>query len=117
MYKLTVAELKDLESQVAREIITYSRMVEIINQKFNKVRIVSDFKLKGLTKPNSMTLEPINNENTFWAKSILTQERFDALFDYSKNNWKDKKIAEVEHDGIREDGTPINPVVISVREA
>lgn len=35
MSKLIVAEMRDLESQVSKGEISYSRMVEIINQKFN----------------------------------------------------------------------------------
>ncbi len=47
---------------------------------------------------------------------LLIKERFDALFDYCGGNWKDKKIAEIEHDGLNKEGIPINPVVVAVRE-
>lgn len=77
----------------------------------------SYFKLTGLSKPQSFTCEPLHNENTFWAKNGMSKEVFDGLFKYAKGNWKDKKVAEIEHDGIAEDGTPINPVVVAVREA
>jgi len=76
----------------------------------------TDFKLTGLSKPNRMTCEPLHNENIFWSETSMSKERFDALFEYSKDNWHDKKIAEIEHEGIRADGTPINPIVINVRE-
>jgi len=78
--------------------------------------MISDFKLIGLSKPNMMTCEPMDSDNIFWAPTSIPKERFDALFEYSKGNWKDKKIAEIEHNGINKDGTPINPMVISVRE-
>lgn len=75
------------------------------------------FKLKGLSRKASFTCEPLENENTFWAASGIPQDRFDALFDYCKGNWEDKKLVEIEHEGISEDGTPINPVVISIKES
>lgn len=75
-----------------------------------------DFRLVGLSKPFSMTCEPLNNENIFWPKVAIPRERFDALWNYCKGNWKDKKIAEIEHEGLREDGTPINGIVVGVRE-
>lgn len=76
----------------------------------------SDFKLVGLGRKKSMTCEPLNNENVFWPKVSISQDRFDALWNYKKNHWDDEMIAEIEHDGFYEDGTPINPVVVAVRE-
>ena len=76
----------------------------------------SDFKLTGLGRKKSMTCEPLNNENIFCPKVGLTQDRFDALWDYKKNHWSDKMIAEIEHEGVNEEGIPINGTVISVRE-
>ncbi len=72
----------------------------------------SDFKLVGLSRNKSMTCEPLNNENIFWPKVGLTQDRFDALWDYRQN----VMIAEIEHEGIDENGIPINGVVIAVKE-
>lgn len=63
-----------------------------------------------------MTCQPLQNENIFWPKVGIDRDRFEALWNYCKGNWKDKKIAEIEHDGFYEDGTPINPVVVGVRE-
>lgn len=54
MGKLTVAELRDLESQVAKEEISYSRMVEIINQKFEHA--VTDEQIKQFAK-EAVTLD------------------------------------------------------------
>ena len=76
----------------------------------------SDFKLVGLSRKKSMTCEPLNNQNTFWPKVGIAQDRFNALWDYKKNNWSDKMIAEVEHSGIDKDGIPINGNVVNVRE-
>lgn len=76
----------------------------------------SDFKLVGLGRKKSMTCEPLNNQNTFHPKVNMEQDRFDALWDYKKNNWSDKMIAEIEHEGLFPDGTPKNGVVVAVRE-
>jgi len=78
--------------------------------------MTSNFKLTGLSRPESFTCEPLHNENIFWAKNGLSTGVFDDLFKYCKDNWKDKKIAVIKHDGITEDGTPINPIVIEVFE-
>jgi hypothetical protein len=72
----------------------------------------SDFKLVGLSKKKSMTCEPLDNENIFWPKVGLTQDRFDALWEYRQN----VMIAEIEYDRLDKDGIPINGVVIGVRE-
>lgn len=74
----------------------------------------TEFKLIGLTKPNRMTCEPLNNDNIFWVESGLTKEVFKSLFEYCKGNWKDKKIVLLKHDGINKDGTPIKPEFIEV---
>ncbi len=76
----------------------------------------SIFKLIGLSKPNSFTCEPLNNNNIFWCKSGLPKETFNNLFKYADGSWKDKKIVEIEHDGLYEDGTPINPTVVAINE-
>jgi hypothetical protein len=79
----------------------------------------SDFKLVGFSRRKSMSCEPLNNENIFWPKIDMTQDRFNALFDWAKKDdgfWKLKWIAEIDHEGLYEDGTPINPVVKAIRE-
>lgn len=77
----------------------------------------SDFRLVGLSKARSATLHFLDTDKTtFWAPLAMTEERFQKLWDYCKGNWKDKKIAEVEHKGFFSDGTPIKPTVIGVRE-
>lgn len=77
----------------------------------------SDFKLVGISKVKSMTCEPLDKEDCFWPKCGLTQERFDALWNYKENHWKDgTMIAEIEYDSLTSDGIPINGIVVSVRE-
>lgn len=49
-------------------------------------------------------------------KVEITQDRFDALWNYKKNHWEDKMIAEIEHEGLFPDGTPKNGIVVAVRE-
>lgn len=88
--------------------------------KDNKEKIpifISDFKLVGLSKNKTYTLELLHTDReTFWATSSISQERFNILFNYCKNNWDQKKIAEVKHNGLNKDGLPINPIVISIRK-
>lgn len=76
----------------------------------------SDFKLVGLGRKKAMTCEPLNSEDTFHPEVGITQDRFDALWNYKKNHWEDKMIAEIEHDGLFPDGTPKNGIVVAVRE-
>lgn len=78
--------------------------------------IKTDFMLIGLSRKKSMTCTPMNNEEIFWPKVGLTQDRFDALWDYFKGNKPMKMIAEIEHKGFHKDGTPIDGIVVSVRD-
>lgn len=74
------------------------------------------FKLVQVSKPKNVKLEPLNNDSfSFEAKVEMEQDRFDALFDYCKHNWDEIKIAEIEHDGLNEDGEPINPIFKGIR--
>lgn len=77
----------------------------------------TDFKLTGLSKPQSFTCEPLNSDTIFWAKNGLGKEKFNELWNYCDGNWSDKKIAEIEHDGLNNEGIPINPVVVGIRES
>lgn len=83
------------------------------------MNMVSKFQLKGLSAPKSFTCSNIGKEDTFWAKTNMSDERYKALFKWAKNTddfWQSKWIVDVEHDGLYEDGTPINPIVISLSE-
>ena len=77
----------------------------------------SDFKLVGLSRTKSMTCEPLNKEEIFHPKVGLTQDRFDALWNYKDGHWLDgTMIAEIEYDSLTDDGIPKNGTVVAVRE-
>lgn len=79
--------------------------------------MTSKFRLIGLSRPKSATLNFIDSDRTtFWAKVAMSDERFNALWAYCKDNWGHPKIAIVEHDGVFNDGTPIAPVMVNVEE-
>jgi len=82
----------------------------------NVIFMKSYFKLTGLGRKKSMTCEPLNNQEIFWPKVGLTQDRFDAIWDYFKGNKPLQMIAEIEHEGLYTDGTPKNGNVVSVRD-
>ncbi len=77
--------------------------------------MTKEFKLAGLSKPKSFTLLT-EDEQVFWATSDMTHEKFIELWNYAHEHWADEKIALVECDSIKEDGTPINPKVLNVYE-
>lgn len=77
--------------------------------------MISEFKLVGLCKPKKATLNT-QKEEIFWSDLKMDHETFNKLFDYCKDNWNDQKIAIIEHDGFYKDGTPINPLVINIKE-
>lgn len=74
------------------------------------------FKLVQVSRPKSVKISPINNDDVaFEAKVEMEQNRFDALFEYCKNNWDETKIAEIKHDGINDEGEPVNPIFTGIR--
>lgn len=84
-------------------------------QQFNKM--ITEYTLRGLSKPRSATLyknDDINGE-TFKLPVNMDADRFDALFKYCFNNWDEKKIAVVEHDGFMQSGIPKNGRVIEIK--
>jgi len=82
-----------------------------------ETKIKTEYRLVGLSKPRSFTLNFLDTDrDTFWAKSDMSYERFNALWNYCKDNWDVAKIAIVECDGFYEDKTPKNPMVIEVKE-
>mgnify|MGYP003435922543 CR=1 FL=1 len=80
----------------------------------------TDFRIVGLSAPKSATLEFLDTDKTtFWAVVDMPDDRYKALFNWAKSDdtfWKSKKVAEIEHDGFYEDGTPINPKMVAIRE-
>lgn len=80
--------------------------------------MISYFKLTGLSKPLSFTMET-SKGIIFHApalESCFTYQGFDELFKYCKGNWADNKQARVAHNGFAEDGTPIEPKVMEINE-
>jgi len=75
----------------------------------------SHFLIVGLSKPKSITCKT-DKENAFWPKVNLTNERFDAFWDYCGGSLfsDEPKYAEIEHDGLDKTGEPINPVLIGI---
>ncbi len=79
----------------------------------------NEFKLVGLQKVHNQeeviaTLE-YKKEETFKALIDHNPKQKMEMFDYVKHDWKNTKIATVKHDGFYKNGSPINPVLISIR--
>lgn len=80
--------------------------------------MISYFKLVGLSKPRSFTLET-SKGITFNApalESSFAYQQFDELFKYCEGNWADNKVARVAHGWFADDGTPIQPKVLEINE-
>ena len=73
----------------------------------------TEFKISGLGRKKSITCET-RKEDVFWPKVELTQDRFDAFWNYY--NVKDNYIAVIEHDGLTEDEIPLNGKIIEIKE-
>lgn len=82
-------------------------------------KIRTEFRLVGLSKPFSATCRTpeSGSDECFWPKLGIPRERFDALWDYCKGNWGEHKMAVIEHNGLSEDGTPINGVIVEIFES
>lgn len=81
--------------------------------------MTSEVKLVGMGRSadRAFTLESLGLvDNMFHARSGLSTDRFNALWDYCKGNWVDAKTAIIEHDGFTAGGLPKNAVVIEVRD-
>lgn len=75
-----------------------------------------DFKLVGLGRPKSATLERLDSDqNTFWATIDIPKDKVEELWRLCEGNWDDTKIAEVECDSLNEDGVPINARLVGIR--
>lgn len=68
--------------------------------------MTSKFQLIGLSRKKSVTCSNIGKEDIFWPKVGISQEDFDQLWKYCENDWEEKKIAIIEHNGYYWDGTP-----------
>ena len=77
--------------------------------------MTSKFNLNGLSKKKSVTCSVIGgSQELFWPKVEMAQDRFDAFWNYYDT--KNEYLAEIEHEGLRDDGTPVNPVLINIEE-
>lgn len=75
-----------------------------------------DFKLVGLSKPASATLEHLNSDkHTFKAIIDMSEDRISALWNLCENDWKTTKIAEIECDKLNDNGIPINARMVGIR--
>lgn len=70
------------------------------------------YEIKGLSKPNSVTLE--HNNHLFWADSVLPNEKFEELFNFCKDHWNKNEpyFAKLQFERESEDGTPIDATMI-----
>jgi hypothetical protein len=74
--------------------------------------MTSEYKLVGLSKPRSTTLEFFDKEECFNAPF---HGDHGGLWAYCKSNWDTVNLkALVKHDGLDASGYPINPVVINI---
>ena len=79
-------------------------------------KITKDYRLIGLSRPSSATLELLHtDEETIWASIKMSKKKIDALWKHCDGNWSIRKYAVVECDAINEHGLPINPVMIGLR--
>jgi len=79
----------------------------------------SDFRLIGLSKKKSFTCTGLHNEEIFWPEVGISQDAFDLLWDKAKDTddfWEQKWIAEIQHDGLFEDGTPKDAIAVNFRK-
>lgn len=79
--------------------------------------ITKEYRLTGLSKPRSATLQNLHDDiDMYWAVLDMAEDRIQALWNYCKRNWDEKKIAVVECDEVI-DGAPINGRVVEIKLA
>lgn len=79
--------------------------------------MIKYFKLTGLSKEKSSTLETENGQHIFNSPLSMDQDRFDALFNYFKNHpgsWTGDERALVRFDCLSDEGIPVNPNVLEI---
>lgn len=76
------------------------------------------FPLKTIALPKNVMCKTQDHRLMFWPRVEMAQDRYRALFDWSQTEdfWKSDWLAEIEHEGLNPDGTPINPVMVAIRE-
>lgn len=76
--------------------------------------MITEYALTGLSRNKSVTcVAP--NEEFFWPKVIMSQDRFNAFWDYFSNRKDEKFVAVIDHAGSHFDGMPKNPVLIEIK--
>jgi hypothetical protein len=78
--------------------------------------MITTFKLVQVSKSKKVKLEKINDDSVcFEANVEMNNDDFNSLFYYCKNNWDEKKYADIEHDGFYEHGAPINAIFKGIK--
>jgi hypothetical protein len=83
----------------------------------NTIMITDNFKIIGMSAPQSFTCQAKDKEDIFWAKDGMTDGAYKKLFQWSKNDdtfWKQNIVAEIEFDGYGVNRSAINGVVKSI---
>lgn len=75
--------------------------------------MITQFKLVGLSKPHSATVEFFDKPDESF--NIPMESQNNGLWNYCKDNWDSVKLkVVVQHDGFGTDKLPLNPVAIKV---
>lgn len=79
----------------------------------------TEFKFVGLSRLNNEhymagTCQLKNEQDFFQCAISGDSETKESLWKYCEGNWKEDKIAVVEHAGLTSGGIPINPVILSI---
>jgi hypothetical protein len=83
----------------------------------NTIMITDNFKIIGMSAPQSFTCQAKDKEDIFWAKDGMTDGAYKKLFQWAKNDdtfWKQNIVAEIEFDGYGVNRSAINGVVKSI---
>jgi len=73
---------------------------------------MSEYKLVGLSKPKSATLEFFDKQESF---NVSLEHQSNKLWDYCKNNWDNINLkAVVWHNGFSSNGMPIDIELIEI---
>lgn len=80
--------------------------------------MITEYELRGLSAPKKFTC--YHKGLLFWADTNMSDLKYKELFNWAKHTddfWKKPGwMAVIEHDGYFEDGTPIKPIVIEIKD-
>jgi len=77
----------------------------------------NEFKIIGMSAPQSFTCQSSKNEDIFWAKDGLSEGAYKKLFAWAKSDdgfWKQNIVGLIEYEDDGVNGSAINGKVISV---